>query len=79
MPRERVEFFRESNSRHKVKIFVLVYEGNNTEALYFEALKENVRFNDEIIFLVSLRRLAGDTNSAPSHVFNKLKREAKYG
>jgi len=77
MPRERMEIFRESNSKPKERIIVLAYEGNITEALYFEKLKENVRFNDELIHLLSLKRKKGDTYSAPKHVFNKLKREAK--
>ncbi len=77
MARERVDFFRESSSKPKEKIIVLAYEGNNTEAIYFETLKETVRFNDDLIYLVSLRRHKNDTNSAPIHVFNKLKREAK--
>jgi len=77
MPRERIDFFRDSNSKPKEKIIVLAYEGNNTEAIYFETLKEDVRFNDDLIYLVSLRRPKNDTNSAPKHVFNKLKKEVK--
>lgn len=77
MGRERVEFFRESNTKPKEKIIVLAYEGNNTEALYFESLKASVRFNDEQICLLSLRRTPEDTNSAPIHVFRHLKRDAK--
>ena len=77
MPRERSDFFRVSNSKPKEKIIVLAYEGNNTEAIYFETLKESARFNDDLIYLVSLRRPKNDTNSAPKHVFNKLKKEAK--
>ena len=77
MPRERIELFRESNSKLKEKIFILAYEGNKTEAKYFEALKETIRFNNELIHLVSLKRPKRDTKSAPIHVFNKLKREAK--
>ena len=77
MPRERIEIFRESNSKPKERIIVLAYEGNITEALYFEKLKENARFNNELIHLLSLKRKKGDTNSAPKHVFRKLKREAK--
>ena len=77
MPRERIELFRGSNSKPKEKIFILAYEGNKTEAKYFEALKETIRFNNELIHLVSLKRPKRDTKSAPIHVFNKLKREAK--
>jgi hypothetical protein len=77
VPRERLEIFRVSNTKPKEKIFVLAYEGNNTEALYFEAFRETTLFNDDKIYLYSLRRAKGDTNSSPSHVFNKLKREVK--
>jgi hypothetical protein len=77
MPREREEFFRESGTDSKEKVFVIAYEGNETEKIYFEALKEDSRFNDEIICLHLLSRQRGDTNSAPNHVFSKLKREAK--
>ena len=77
MPRERNDLFRNSNSKPKEKIFVLAYEGNNTEAIYFEDLKDSNRFNDDLIYLFSLRRLKNDTKSAPTHVFKKLKREAK--
>jgi hypothetical protein len=77
MPRERTDLFRESNVKPKEKIIVLAYEGNNTEAIYFEALKDDIRFNDDLIYLVSLRRPKNDTKSAPSHVFRKLKKEAK--
>jgi len=77
MPRERTDLFRKSRTKPKEKIIVLAYEGNLTEADYFEHLKENSRFKDEAIYLYSLRRNAGDTNSAPNYVFNKLKSEAK--
>lgn len=77
MPREREDFFRESNTTPKEKIVVLAFEGNDTERIYFEALKESVKFNDEIIFLHLLSRPKEDTNSAPNHVFSKLKSEAK--
>ena len=77
MPRERSELFRESNSKPKEKIIVLAYEGSITEAQYFEKLKENVRFNDDLIHLKSLKRRRKDGESAPTHVFKKLKREAK--
>lgn len=77
MPRERTDIFRESDTREKEKIIVLAFEGNNTERLYFKELKEDVRFNDELIYLHLLIRDTKDTNSAPKHVFNQLKREAK--
>ncbi len=69
MPRERQEIFRESKSKPKEKIFVLAYEGNNTEALYFEALREDTLFNDELIHLYSLRRPKGDTKRVHLSMF----------
>ncbi len=77
MPRERTEIFRESDTQEKEKIIVLAFEGNNTERIYFEELKGDVRFNDELIYLHLLTREPDDTNSAPNHVFNQLKTEAK--
>jgi hypothetical protein len=77
MPRDRVELFRESNTTDKEKIIVLAFEGNNTEHIYFEELKSFHRFNDELIYLHLLGRNTNDTKSAPKHVFEKLKKEAK--
>ena len=77
MPRERTEIFRESNSKPKEKIIVLAYEGSVTEAQYFEKLKENTRFKDDLIHLKSLKRRKKDGESAPVYVFRKLKTEAK--
>ena len=77
MPRERTEFFRESNTTEKEKIFVLAFEGNMTEEKYFSEFRNSKKFNDELIYLHLLKRNVKDTNSAPNHVFNKLKREAK--
>jgi hypothetical protein len=77
MPRERIDLFRISDSMPKEKIFVLAYEGNNTEPIYFEKFKESKRFNNDLIYLYSLRRPKGDTKSSPKHVFNKLKKEVK--
>ena len=77
MPREREEFFRESNIREREKIFVLAFEGNICEEEYFENLKYLEEFNDELIYLHLLKRSKSDTRSAPIHVFNKLKKEAK--
>jgi len=51
MPRERVEFFRDSNVKEKEKIFVLAFEGNITEEEYFEEIKSLDAFNDELIYL----------------------------
>lgn len=42
MGREREEFFRDSNTDEREKIFVLAFEGNDTEEIYFEALKGSV-------------------------------------
>ena len=77
MPRERQELFRESKSKEKEKIIVLAFEGNITEQEYFEELKSDTIFNDELVYLHLLKRPRTDTNSAPNHVFNRLKREAK--
>lgn len=77
MPREREELFRDSNSIEKEKIIVLAFEGNDTERIYFEDFKSSVKYNDELIFLHLLNRPKDDTNSAPNHVFKKLKKEAK--
>ena len=77
MPREREEFFRESNTTEREKIFVLAFEGNITEEKYFSEFKKSNKFNDELIYLHLLKREMDDTNSAPNHVFSKLKKEAK--
>lgn len=77
MPREREEFFRESNTTEREKIFVLAFEGNITEEKYFSEFKNSNKFNDELIYLHLLKREKDDTNSAPNHVFSKLKKEAK--
>jgi hypothetical protein len=77
MPRERVELFRESDSIEKERIIVLAFEGNDTERIYFEDFKASDKFNDSLIFLKLLTRSKNDTNSAPNHVFEKLKKEAK--
>ena len=77
MPREREDLFRESNSLEKEKIIVLAFEGNDTEEIYFEEFKDSEMFNDALIFLHLLKRPKKDTNSAPNHVFKKLKKEAK--
>lgn len=77
MPRERIELFRESNTLEKEKIIVLAFEGNATEQLYFEAFKGADIFNDELIYLHLLKRPKSDTNSAPNHVFKKLKKDAR--
>jgi RloB-like protein len=77
MPREREDFIRESNVSDAEQLFILAYEGNKTEPDYFEALKSSSDFKQGIIELVSLRRDKNNTNSAPKHVFNKLKRDVK--
>lgn len=41
MPREREEFFRESNTTEREKIFVLAFEGNITEEKYFSEFKNS--------------------------------------
>jgi hypothetical protein len=77
MPREREEFFRESNTSEREKIFVLAFEGNITEEKYFSEFKNSNKFHDELIYLHLLKRSVDDTNSSPNHVFSKLKKEAK--
>lgn len=77
MPREREELFRQSDTIEKEKIIVLAFEGNDTEQIYFEEFKDSEIFNDELIFLHLLKRPKDDTKSAPFHVFQKLKKEAK--
>lgn len=77
MPREREEFFRESNTTAREKIFILAFEGNKTEEKYFSEFKNSNKFNNELIYLHLLKRVDNDTKSAPIHVFNKLIREAK--
>lgn len=77
MPREREDLFRLSNTTSKERIIVLAFEGNDTEQLYFEEFKESEIFNNDLIYLHLLKRPKSDTNSAPNHVFNKLKKEAK--
>jgi len=77
MPRERQEIFRDSNTNEKEKIIVLAFEGNDTERIYFEDIRSDDKFNNELVYLHLLSRPKKDTNSAPIHVFNKLKREAK--
>ncbi len=74
MPRERTEFIRISNVKERDKMFLLAYEGNETEPTYFEALKKDYRFNNEIIEIVSLRRNKDDTKSAPKYVFENLQK-----
>lgn len=74
MPRERIEFIRISNVTEREKLFLLAYEGNETEPTYFEALKKNYRFNKDRIEIVSLRRDTEDTKSAPKYVFENLEK-----
>ena len=73
MPREREELIRPSKFREQGKVFILAYEGNNTEPQYYEALKEKLRYKEFTLHIESLKRGKTDTNSAPKHVFNKLK------
>jgi hypothetical protein len=79
--REREELLREGGFTHKEKIIILAFEGNDTEQMYFEDFKESYKdtdsFNNDLIYLHLLKRAKNDTNSAPNHVFKKLKKEAK--
>lgn len=55
MPREREDFFRESNTTEREKIFVLAFEGNKTEEKYFSEFRDSNKFNDELIYLHLLK------------------------
>ncbi len=77
MPRERQEIFRISDTEEKERIIVLAFEGNIAEEEYFEELQTIDDFNDSLIYLHLLKRRRNDTNSAPNHVYRKLKKEAK--
>ena len=44
MPRERQEFFRESNSKEKERIYILAFEGNVTEVEYFGVVLNPLNF-----------------------------------
>lgn len=73
MSRERTELIRGRNFRKQGKIFILSYEGNDTEPQYYEALKEKLKYKNLVLHIESLKRNRDDTNSAPNHVFKKLK------
>lgn len=73
MPRERTELIRPSGFLTKGKILILSYEGNDTEPQYYEALKEKLKHKNLVLHIESLKRDKNDTNSAPKHVFKKLK------
>ncbi|MGH1338804.1 MAG: RloB family protein [Aureispira sp.] len=55
------------------KLYILAYEGNETEPQYYQALKEQLRSSNTVIKILSLKRARLDTLSAPKHVFNQLK------
>ena len=73
MPREWKDIVRKSNIESPLKIFVIAYEGVIAEPKYFDALKNDIRFNDEIVHLEPLKRKKRDGRSDPKNVFNKLK------
>lgn len=73
MSRERKPLNRARNFLKQGKIFVLAYEGNQTEPQYYEELKKQLRYSSLIVDIESLKRNNNDTNSAPKHVFQKLK------
>lgn len=60
-------------SRTPEKLYILAYEGNETEPQYYQALKEQLRYSNTVIKILSLKRARLDTMSAPKHVFNQLK------
>lgn len=72
MPRERLDLTRISDVKEPEKLFLLAYEGNETEPTYFEALKKDYRFESDIIEIISLKRDKGDTRSSPNHVYAVL-------
>lgn len=79
MPRERSELTRGKEFLQKGKIFILSYEGNDTEPQYYEALRDLLKYKDNIVHIESLKRDKKDTNSAPKYVFKKLKeKKAEY-
>lgn len=56
------------------KTYVLAYEDNYASPQYFEELNNNLLYDkNNRIELISLKRQRGDTNSAPNHVFKRLK------
>lgn len=66
---------RSSTPRKRRKVYILAYEGNCAEPQYYDELRSRWLYDrNEQIELVCLRRPAGDTNSAPRHVFKQLKR-----
>jgi len=73
MPREWSDIVRKSDTENPLKIFVLAYEGTVVEPKYFEAIKDDAKFNDELIHLESLKRRRKDGRSDPKNVFKKLK------
>lgn len=77
MPRERSEFFRDNNIKEREKLFVLAFEGNCTEEKYFNDLIVSGKVNEKLYHIYLLTRSKDDTNSAPIHVFKKLKDEIK--
>ncbi len=60
-------------SKSPEKLYILAYEGNETEPQYYQALKEQLRYSDTVIKILSLKRARLDTMSAPKHVFQQLK------
>jgi hypothetical protein len=60
-------------TRTPEKLFILAYEGNETEPQYYQAIKEYLRYSDAVIKILSLKRPRLDTMSAPKHVFRQLK------
>jgi len=79
MPRERQEIFRDSNTDEKEKVIVLAFEGNDTERIYFEDIRSDDKFNNELVYLHLLSRPKKDTNSAPIvTIHSKTKKDSTY-
>lgn len=64
---------RKRLTRNPEKLYILAYEGNETEPQYYHALKEQLRHKEGIIKILSLQRPRLMTLSAPKHVFQQLK------
>lgn len=77
MPRQhsRGPHQRSSTPRKRRKVYILAYEGNCAEPQYYDELRSQwLQDRHDQVELVGLKRPAGDTNSAPRHVFKQLKR-----
>ena len=75
MPRERNELTRPNNIKNAEKIFILAFESNYAEYQYYEAIKDKAKYQEDVIYIVNLKREEGQkNNSAPKYVFQLLKK-----